>query len=148
VTDDEVTMIRQFLSWNYPPAEPQSASELALTYLAQTLAEIDRLRMELSKCSESFDKLSMQYHEARERWKQMMDRERAQNAAMRPIVEEVAWSDSLLYESHTGAWFCAACGAWQRDAGAGVEAEPVRGRHYPTCLVTEARALLAKEGDA
>jgi predicted nuclease with TOPRIM domain len=50
------------------------------------LDEIDRLRMELSKCSEQFDKLSTQYAEARERWQQMMDRAKAESEQLRAQV--------------------------------------------------------------
>lgn len=44
MSDKEIRMIREFLSWNPPYNEPHSVSELAVTYLAQTVAEIDRLR--------------------------------------------------------------------------------------------------------
>ena len=44
MTEERLTEIRQFLSWNPPFSEPQSVPELAMNYLVSALAEIDRLR--------------------------------------------------------------------------------------------------------
>jgi hypothetical protein len=67
------------------------ASQRVLDDIMPLLAsEVDHLQMKLSQCSEQFDKLNTQYHEARERWKQMMERERTQLARVMPIVEAVA----------------------------------------------------------
>jgi hypothetical protein len=128
LNDERLNEIRQFLSWNPPHLEPQSAPELAISYLSQALTELDRLRVEISKCSESFDKLSTQYHEARERWREKMERTTAQVAALRPIAERAAYYAEEF-----------------ADFAEGVQAsEAQEARQF----AAQARALLAEEGDA
>jgi hypothetical protein len=91
VITERLRLARKANKTPHPPSAPINDWPVHYDHdVALLLADNDHLRVKLSQCSELFDKLSTQYHEARERWKQMMDRERAQLAVFRPIVEAVA----------------------------------------------------------
>jgi predicted nuclease with TOPRIM domain len=124
------------------------ASQRVLDDIMPLLAsEVDHLQMKLSQCSEQFDKLSTQYTEARERWKQMMERERAQLARVMPIVEAVAGKtpdgleNDMTYDSDFGDRYCI--------FGCEYELYNERGSaHAPDCPVTQARAALEQGREA
>jgi hypothetical protein len=134
LSEEELAAIRQRQraastvdDWQGMPAYVARLETVAQVDMPALLAEVDRLCMKLSQCSESFDKLSTQYHEARERWQQMMDRERAQVAAMRPIVEAVAFASVRPTPAYRG------------DIHIEIE--------ILNTIYEQARALPAKEGD-
>jgi hypothetical protein len=77
-----------------------------------------------------------QEHAEMDAWKQVMDRERAENAAMRPIMEAMAHS-TLRWNKARGTWTCDSCD--------GMDQMHAAFKHDKDCPVTQARALLAKE---
>lgn len=76
MTERELDEIRARLrSWPEAGAIPAMQANMDRLRL---VAEVERLCMELSKCSESNDSLSLQYHEARERWRETVERQRVE----------------------------------------------------------------------
>lgn len=123
--NERLTALRQALDDAVLTHTGRSIGDLASE---RVLADIMPEIMALS--SEGFDKLSQQYHAARERWQLKMERLTADANAMRPIVEAVAESDGRMWRLWDGT--PAGYGLLPKHEG----------------IITQARAFLASEASS
>jgi hypothetical protein len=104
--------------------------------IIKLLAEVDRLRAELENVDEAIRSNRVLELEYRHEIDTLILKQSAQVAAMRPIVEAVA---AEAIDEHMVVERCMYCGYY-------FTGWPIP--HAPDCPVTQARMLLAKDGDA